>query len=209
MLIGLLGGTFDPIHNGHLHVATQLLQQLPLDEVRLLPCYQPVHRGQPIAGPEDRLAMAELACAAYPKITVDTHEMKRQGPSYMIDTLKELHRDNPKNHWCLILGQDAFQHFHTWHQWEEILNYCHLIIVNRPEASIHYPEAINHLLSQHQTLEITTLSTRTHGALYFCTVPPLAISATHLRQQLPQHRVANNTLPDKVLEYIQEHKLYS
>jgi nicotinate-nucleotide adenylyltransferase len=207
-LIGILGGTFDPIHNGHLHVATRLLERIPFDQIRLLPCFQPVHRPPPVASPEHRLTMTQLACANLPNICVDDHEIKRQGQSYMIDTLRTLKQENPSDHLCLILGQDSFQAFPQWRQWHDIIDYCHLIVVNRPQANNHYGEELNNFIKLHQTQEISTLTSISSGYIYFCEIPPLDISATQLRSKLSRQIFDENAIPTAVSEYIQQHTLY-
>jgi nicotinate-nucleotide adenylyltransferase len=207
-LIGILGGTFDPVHCGHLHVANSLLTLLPLDEVRLLPCYQPVHRASPIASPEDRLAMLKLACAEMPNIVVDDHEIKRQGQSYMIDTLADIQRENPTDHLCLILGEDAFQSFDHWRQWRNIIDYCHLIIVNRPQGSPHYSADLLGFISQHEVKEFAILQTTPAQKIFFCAIPPADISATQLRQQLLQRHFDIKLISQPVSEYIRQHRLY-
>lgn len=208
MLIGLLGGTFDPVHNGHLHVARSLLKELPFDEIRLLPCYKPVHRPEPKASPEDRLAMLKLACKNLEKITVDEHEIKRAGNSYMIDTLRELTHENPEHHFCLILGKDAFDGFHLWHQWGNILNYCHLVIVTRPHTSNEYPDVLKSFIQQHSTPDISDFINTPSGKIFFCSIPPLDISATQLRSQLAQKIYDTTIIPTAISNYIQTHKLY-
>lgn len=207
-MIGILGGTFDPIHRGHLHVATSLLELLPLDQIHLLPCYLPVHRATPFASPEDRLAMTKLACATLPGITVDDHEIKRQGPSYMVDTLRDLKQENPNDHLCLILGQDAFLEFHHWKQPKEILHYCHLIIVNRPQSANEYSPEIQSLVQQYQSTEFSALERLPAGKIFFCTISPLPISATSLRHQFTQRIFDEKAIPQAVSDYIQEHNLY-
>ena len=208
-LIGILGGTFDPIHNGHLHVATSLLKQLPLDEVRLLPCYLPVHRTAPIASPEHRLAMTKLACDSIPKVSVDEHEMKRQGPSYMIDTLRDLKTEHFSDHLCLIIGQDAFQTFDEWHHWKKILDYCHLIIVSRPQSSNQTNEPLKTFVNYHETKEFSALASTPTGKIFFCEIPPLNISATQLRDQLAQHQYNDKAIPQRVFQYILQYHLYA
>jgi len=131
-LIGLLGGTFDPIHKGHINIATALMQQLDFAQVQFIPCQRSPHREQPIASAEDRLAMIKLAIEPYDRFTVNTIEIKKPGPSYTIDTLRSIHAEQPNKALCFILAMDAFAHFNQWRQWQEILNHCHLIVVNRP-----------------------------------------------------------------------------
>jgi len=206
--IGILGGTFDPIHNGHLHVATSVLKQLPLDQIRLLPCYQPVFQKIPSASPEHRLIMTKLACDSLPKVSVDEHEIHRQGSSFMIDTLRTLKKEQPDDHFCLIIGQDALASFDQWREWEEILNYCHLIVVNRPSNSTEINFRLQSFINQHKTEELSALTNSHSGKIYFCEIPALDISATRIRKQLQQHHYTENTIPAVVFDYILKHHLY-
>ncbi len=208
-LIGILGGTFDPVHNGHLHVATSLLKQIPLDEVRFLPCSTPVHRAAPIASPEDRLAMLKRACANLPNITIDEHEIRRQGPSYMIDTLRDLKKEQPNDHFCLILGQDAFNFFDTWFEWQSILDYCHLIIINRPHSKKELNKSIQQFIIEYRSLNLNSLFSLSHGKIFFSEISPLDISATQLRSQLKKKHYDEKAISPLVLQYIIQHELYS
>ena len=133
--IGILGGTFDPIHFGHLRTALELHQALDLKEVRLIPCYQPVHRKSPIATPEQRLAMVKRAIEFEPALQVDDCEIRRKGPSYTIDTLTFLHEQFPNTPLCLIMGIDAITKFPSWHRWED-LKACSLGCGSSPSISL-------------------------------------------------------------------------
>src|SRR5476651_2279340 len=134
--IGILGGTFDPIHFGHLRMALELYQALDLAEVRLIPCYQPVHRKQPVATPEQRLAMVHKAIDREPALQVDACEIERQGPSYTIDTLITLHERLPNTPLCIFMGIDALLNFPSWHKWEAILQLAHLVVAHRPHYQL-------------------------------------------------------------------------
>ncbi|MCC2667156.1 MAG: nadD, partial [Gammaproteobacteria bacterium] len=125
--IGILGGTFDPIHLGHLQIARSVAQAFHLAEVRLMPCYQPAHRILPIATPEQRLDMVRCAIQQEPLLKIEETEIQRQGVSYMADTLEILHQQLPQTPLCLILGLDAFLGFPTWHRYSKILELAHLI----------------------------------------------------------------------------------
>ena len=129
--IGLLGGTFDPIHLGHLHLAQTLLTTLDFQAIHFIPCYQPVHRTTPQASALDRMKMVELAIQAQPGLIADPTEIKRQGPSYMIDTLKTLRAQFPSTPLALIFSSESFEHFFTWKDWQDFLKLCHIVVANR------------------------------------------------------------------------------
>ncbi len=132
--IGILGGTFDPIHNGHIQIAETVLQALQLERIEFIPCFQPPHRQQPIASPKDRLAMVKLATKSNPHFHANEIEMDRQGVSYSVDTLTALRRQMPHQPLCFIVGADAFSAFHHWHEWQKIPTLVHLIIIGRQHA---------------------------------------------------------------------------
>ena len=130
--IGIFGGTFDPVHYGHLRTAFELIQALRLSEVRFMPAGNPPHRDTTIASPELRLQMVKAAIGQQPGFNVDDREMRRAGPSYSVDTLAELRAEMPDRSICLIVGMDAFLGLPTWHQWQKILTLSHLIVAHRP-----------------------------------------------------------------------------
>lgn len=208
MLIGIFGGTFDPIHEGHLHVARYLLKHLPLDSVRIIPCFSPVHRNQPVASADDRLSMIEQATEMDTHIIVDTREIDRAGPSYMIDTLTDLQQEFPNDTLCLILGDDAFEKFDHWHRWREIITLCHVIVVHRPSTDPHYRPDLQAFIQEHQRFEKSSLSQSGTGVIYYCNLPPMPISATEIREQLRRHENNIKGLPPAVDDYIIKHNLY-
>lgn len=206
--IGILGGTFDPIHLGHLQLARELYQRIPLQEIRFIPAYQPVHRNSPKANTNDRLNMLKLALIDQAGFVIDERELQRQGPSFMIDTLISLRKEMPENSLCLLMATDAFAGFDSWHRWQEILNYAHIIVVNRPEIPFTYSAMLQQFILQHKTEQKELLTTKTHGYLYFMNIPALPISATNIRQQIAAGQQPENLLPKKVWEYIEKHNLY-
>ncbi|MDQ2994823.1 MAG: nicotinate-nucleotide adenylyltransferase [Pseudomonadota bacterium] len=208
MLIGILGGTFDPIHAGHIHVATYLLKHRSFDEVRIIPCFSPVHREQPVASAHDRLAMITLALEQRPNIIIDTREIDREGPSFMIDTLKSLRNDFPNESLGLILGDDAFAHFDHWKDWQDIVHYCHLIIVHRPNSDAQFPDTLKLFIDAHHTTQENALHERKQGNIYFCELPPLPISATEIRQKLAHKEQNIAGLLPQVRDYIRKKGLY-
>lgn len=207
--IGLLGGTFDPIHFGHLRTALEIFQALNLAEVRLIPCYQPVHRKSPIATPEQRLAMVKTAIEGEPALQAEDCEIQRKGPSYMIDTLDYLHQKMPTTPLCLIMGIDALLHFPSWHRWEDILKFAHLIIVHRPNYHLPSTGTVADLLKQRLKHSPHALRQSLAGNIVLHPVTALEISATDIRKQISSGLNPRYLLPDSVYKYIQEHGVYS
>ncbi len=130
--IGLFGGTFDPIHYGHLRTSFELWQALRLAQVRFLPTGSPPHRESPLAAPELRLEMVRAAVADEKAFVVDDREMRRTGVSYSVDTLLDLRREFPDRSLCLLLGMDAFLGMPNWHRWREIFDLAHVVVAHRP-----------------------------------------------------------------------------
>jgi nicotinate-nucleotide adenylyltransferase len=207
--IGIFGGTFDPIHYGHLRSALELQAALNLAEVRLIPCYQPVHRKHPIASPAQRLEMARCAIESESALTVDDREILRKGPSYTIDTLIDLHKKMPKTPLCLIIGIDAFLNFPSWHRWEEILDLAHLIVAHRPHYEIPKTGIVADLLKNRLKSTPSVLQESLAGHILLHPVTALDISATDIRKQIASGQNPRFLLPDSVLKYIQMHKTYS
>jgi nicotinate-nucleotide adenylyltransferase len=206
--IGLFGGTFDPIHTGHLRTAWEILQSLELAEIRFIPCYLPPHRHQPAADAIHRLEMVKLATAGISGFSVDDREIRRTGPSYTVDTLRSLTRELPEHSLCLILGTDAFMSFMEWHSWEEIIKLANVVVMHRPghqDAYVATPlkNAFTIVTDKDQ------LRASKAGALFFQPVTPLAISGTAIREEIAQYGCAPFLLPNSVSEYIKTHNLYS
>lgn len=211
MLIGFLGGTFDPIHKGHLHVAQAILQHLPVDHVRLVLAARPGHRQQPNTSIEHRWQMLQLACDNK-RLVADDIELSRQGPSYTIDTLEQYRAANPDWVPCWILGWDAFITLPQWHRWREIVQLCNLVVVKRPASGQDHnsmdglaPIEIQQLCHQHET---KTLSTTTVGQILRLDIPMLDVSATQIRTRIRDHEPCEDLLVEPVNAYIMEHGLY-
>ncbi|MET0335181.1 MAG: nicotinate-nucleotide adenylyltransferase, partial [Rhizobacter sp.] len=130
--IGLFGGSFDPVHNAHVALARLALKELALDEVRWIPAGQPWQKARDLASPQDREAMVRLAIEGEPRFVLDRCELKRQGPSFTLDTVRELQANEPDPQWFLILGQDQYAGLHTWRDWRELLSRVTLAVANRP-----------------------------------------------------------------------------
>ncbi len=211
-LIGLLGGTFNPIHFGHLRMAQELADTLAFDEVRFIPSANPPHKAAPEVSAEHRAKMVQLAIADNLLFKLDSRELERTGASYTIDTLISLQEElGGTAALCLIMGSDAFTHLNTWHRWQAIIDYCHIILVQRP-SSVTQPklaEELTALLHDHYTENISDLSTESAGYIHMQKITALDISATHIRAQFKAGDSPRYLMPDNVLEYIKNHGLYA
>ncbi len=212
--IGLLGGTFDPVHYGHLRAADDVRRTLGLAEVRLVPAGDPPHRAAPSASAEQRLAMLDLAVAEFPGLVVDPREIARDGKSYTVLTLEELRAEAPARPLVLIVGVDAFAGFPTWHRWREIFALSHVVVVTRPGSTI--DDAIGGPLGDEWVARATTdpaqLERTPAGAIYVQPIQPQAIAATVIRRALAQGAAGvaevRGLLPAAVLAYIDRNQLY-
>ncbi|WP_322980222.1 nicotinate-nucleotide adenylyltransferase [Pseudomonas sp. C11] len=206
--IGLLGGTFNPVHIGHLRAALEVAEFMLLDELRLIPSARPPHRQAPQASAEQRLAMVELAVAGEPRLSVDDRELRRDRPSYTVDTLESVRSElAADDQLFLLVGWDAFCSLPSWHRWQELLEHCHLLVLQRPDADSEAPEALRDLLAARSVSDPLSL-TGAGGQISFIWQTPLAVSATQIRQLLASGKSARYLLPDAVLAYIQAYQLY-
>jgi len=206
--IGILGGTFDPIHNGHLSIAKQLYEALSFSKIDFIPCYDPPHRDIPEANALHRLAMAKLAIQPYPFFSVNTIEIDRKMKSYTINTLRDYRKKDPTSSLCFIIGADAFSQFDTWHGYEEILQLTHVIVVTRLEGVRPYSTLINKLIESHKTEDCKLLHSQPFGHLYFQSTAPTSVSATKIRAALHAKQKNIAGLSPAVENYIYQHNLY-
>ena len=208
--IGILGGTFDPVHYGHLRMAIECLERLALAEVRLVPLYTPPHRRAPHAAPEHRLAMLKIAVGAAGKLKVDDCELHRQSISYTIDTVSALRAKLGNTPICLLMGTDAFNILHTWHRWQTLLDHVHIVVAERPGVAPD-PEntELKALLDKHILNDAALLHTTRSGKILRLQIPWLDISATRIRDMLRMRHDPAYLLPDAVIDYIHNHHLYA
>lgn len=213
MLTALFGGTFDPIHYGHLHPAIALAEEVGLKQINLLPNQIPPHKPQPEATTNQRLDMLNLAIENIPLLSLDVREIspyKLMRPSYTIDTLQGWRRENGNlEGLAFIMGQDSLLSLPTWNNWKTLLDYCHLLVCRRPG----YAEKTDNLelqawIDAHQTTDSQNLHQFPNGYIYFANTPLEDISATEIRQHINNQQSCNELLPPKVWRYIQEQKLY-
>ncbi len=204
--IGILGGTFDPVHQGHLSIAEYLLTNCHLKEIQFIPCFQPPHRRTPQASAQHRLKMLNLALQNHPFLVVNDIDYQRPGPSYMVDTLAILRQQQPYISWCLILGMDAFLSLNQWRQWEMLLKLANIIVVNRPGYSLPNEVWQRNLLIETQINDAKELPRHLCGKVLFIDVPPSRISATDIRHYF--NTLGQIDLPPAVYDYIQKNHLY-
>jgi len=204
--IGILGGTFDPVHFGHLRPALDVAEQLNLDHVRLIPCSVPPHRTQPQATAQQRLTMLQLAIKNNSQFIVDDREIQREGPSYTVDTLKSLRDEFPDTALYLILGTDAFLGLQSWHQWSQIIELAHIVVMQRPDEKLNISEEFKQWYQKH--LVKADKQTELAGSIWPVNVMQLAISATFIRQQITAGSSPQFLLPDSVISLIEMLGLY-
>lgn len=207
-MIGILGGSFDPIHYGHLHIALDLYQQLHLSEIRFIPCKNPVSDKKVVATEQQRLTMLQLALQPYPYFSIDMRELSRSTPSYMVETLASLRLELGNTPLGLILGYDNLACLDHWHQWTSLINFAHLLIVPRPSHMQPYSKEIYTFVEKHQIRDPSLLSQQPAGFLFMTPVQALPISATYIRKAIASGNSPIGALPPIILDYILEQKLY-
>lgn len=207
-MIGIFGGTFDPIHFGHLRCALEIAEQLELREVRMLPSGQPPHRGAPMATPEQRRHALELALVGQSLLRLDTRELDREGPSYMVDTLLSLRAELGTRSLCLILGQDAFNGLAGWHRWQQLTELAHLVVISRPGVESPESGPLAALIEACSVESVDELRARPAGAILFRSVTALGFSANDIREQLASGLSPRYLLPDAVLDYLVQEGVY-
>ena len=210
-MIAILGGTFNPIHNGHLHLANQLQAKLNFESVRFMPAAIPALKDATSVTGTQRAEMVDIAISEYPDFTVDTRELSRSGTSYTIDTLTLLREELGKEvSLCWLMGSDAFAHLNAWHRWQELLNYAHLVVVKRPHSDdlSDLNNDIQMLRNQHETYSVEDLRQQPCGRILVQEIAALDISSSMIRDKLKKHEDVSKLLPREVLHYIQQHHLY-
>ena len=210
--LGLFGGTFDPVHFGHLRLAEESLAQLGLGGVRWIPAGQPPHRGLPQVTAQQRLDMVTLATAGNPHFSLDASEVLASAPSYTVHTLQRLRDEvGPQQALVLLVGADAFAGLATWHRWRDILRLAHVAVSHRPGFPVEPGSLPQELASEFLTRRLPdagALQGAPAGGIVTFAMTQLAISATQIRKLLLNQVSARYLLPDSVLDYIQTNSLY-
>jgi nicotinate-nucleotide adenylyltransferase len=207
--IGILGGTFDPVHIGHLRTAVELKEHLGLSTVRLMPCGNPPHRDTPMTPAEQRLAMVRLAIAGEPGLEADDREVRHRELSYTLNTLMALRGEVGENTpLCFCVGMDSLVQLASWHRWREITDYCHLVVAARPGWELPRDGEVAQWLAQHQTRHIADLHAQPAGFVFVEAMTLLPVSASQLREHLAQGGSIRYLTPDSVVDYIECQGLY-
>lgn len=210
--LGLFGGTFDPVHYGHLRLAEEAIAHLALGGVRWIPAGQPPHRGTPQVTAGQRLAMVRCATAGNPRFSVDAGEVEAAAPSYTVHTLERLRAElGEQQQLVLLVGADAFAGLATWHRWRDIFGLAHVVVSHRPGFPVETASLPHELATEFNDRRLTdvgALRASPAGGIATFAMTQLAISATQIRKLLANGLSARYLLPDDVLDYIQLHSLY-
>ena len=199
-MIGIFGGTFDPVHYGHIKPALSVKDALHLEQLRFIPNRVPPHRETPWLDVDQRLALLKSALAEYEGVVIDERELEREGPSYMVDTLRSLKEDFPQQSFCLIIGMDAFMGINRWHRWRELFELCHIIVTQRPG----FDESViadkmdaddADFLQQKIARNISDLTLQPTGKILLQSVPQLDISSTMIRESLSRGEDISQWIP--------------
>lgn len=207
--LGVFGGTFDPIHYGHLRTAFELWQALRLAQVLFLPTGNPPHREAPLASSELRLQMVRAAVAGQPGFAVDDREIRRSGVSYSVDTLTDLRREHPDRSLCLLLGMDAFLGMPTWHRWREIFGLAHVVVAHRPGWKAPITGPLGEEMVDRGTGSVQDLHGAPAGRIHVHAVTQLEIASTDLRALIVSGRDLRYLVPDAVRELIMRTGCYA
>lgn len=213
--IGILGGTFDPIHHGHLRIAQEALEQCGLEQVLFIPCGTPPHRPAPFAEAKARWEMVRLALTGHPDFLVDVYEVFRTDPCYTVDTLTALRVQlGAQQPLCLILGGDAFMQLHTWHKWKDLFALAHIVVFQRAAGSPlgnAMAKADTELQAEYQARLAPgagVLRETSCGSIFVADMPALEISSTDIRRRTLEGKNIRYLLPDAVVNYINTNSLY-
>jgi nicotinate-nucleotide adenylyltransferase len=209
MAVAIFGGTFDPVHLGHIKVAGDLAEHLGVTPIALMPCGKPTHRLPPVATPLQRLDMLELSISGNPNLTIDNTEICSTTPNFTINSLDRIRsRIGSEAAIFLCIGSDTLNHIDSWYKWTELTNYCHIVAVSRPGSPKKYSPQLTEWISGHGSIDLRKLKESPAGCVYQCELSMLNISSTKIRQKIKQNETLQQLLPKKVVNYIQTNHLY-
>lgn len=206
--IAIFGGTFDPVHLGHMQTSINIQKHFAFDKYYFLPCKIPILKAPSLANNQQRLEMLKLALKEHPQFAIDSREIERSSPSYMVDTLNSIREQNPEAAITLIMGYDAFCSLPLWFSWQDLIKCAHLLIISREQHShVQLPTELKTLLNEHETSKKEELLSTKAGFIYLFNAGDYAISSTKIREELKQQHVTD-LLPAAVYEYIKKENLY-
>lgn len=204
----LFGGTFDPIHQGHIETARALLDELDISTLHLMPNAVPPHRPQPLATAAQRLAMVELACESDSRLVAEAFELRSSQPSYTAKTLQHFKQHYPHDTLLFVMGMDSLVSLDSWYQWRTLTEFAHIIVMPRPGYELQQAShTLQEFIQQHRCQRVAQLHQQSHGCIYLANTPLRDISATEIRARLLQLDI-ESVLPAKVADYIAQQRLY-
>ncbi len=199
-MIGIYGGSFDPVHLGHLQTATSIKNELNIDRLFMLPCFEPVHKNSLNYTSKQRLQMLDLAIKEFNSLEIDTREILRGGNSFMIDTLLDLKESFKNESICLIIGMDSFIKFKTWKNWDEFSKLIHLVVLPR-----NGDQPVSKTLTTFETVEnIDKLKSNSNGHLYFSDSQMIDISSSAIRGKIAANQNLDNLLPISIINFLKK-----
>ncbi len=209
MSVALLGGTFNPIHFGHLNLANCLVDYLQVESVRMIPCAIPPHRETPSVSAEQRLAMLQLAIDGHPLLTSDDLELRKSTPSYSIETVQQIRQQvGEETPLFFCIGMDSLLTIDSWHHWQQLLDYCHLAICPRPGYKLPIKGHLAEWIEQNLCDDIERVKTLAQGCLHLCKIPLKDISSTAIRDSIKCAQSIDHLTPKSVVNFITKHSLY-
>lgn len=207
--VAVFGGTFDPVHYGHLRAALEAMEMLGLEELRMMPAGDPPHRADTVATAGQRLEMLQLAVRACPGLRVDDREVRRSGPSFMVDTLSEIRGEVGEAPLLLLIGQDAANALDSWHRWRDLFALAHLVVMRRPDAHFQCRGELRGELDTRRVDQAARLHQSAAGCVVTLEITQLDISSTFIRELIAGGRSARFLMPEEVIGYILQRQLYA
>jgi nicotinate-nucleotide adenylyltransferase len=209
--LGIFGGTFDPIHNGHIFPVLEAAEITHIKKVALMPCYIPSHKNVAKVSSQHRLAMVELISAEHALFYADPREIQRAKPTFSIDSMQDFRKERPNTPLCFFIGTDSLQNLSSWHKYEELFSLCHFVVSARKTDSVthaNFSNQVQELLNKRQTHDFIDLHNKLAGHIYVANTQTLTISSTKVRKLLVENESVETFLPSKIFDYIQQHNLY-